>query len=276
MDFNEEFADKQQVVEGWLENVIINDRRPEKITEAIQYAVLQGGKRIRPIIAMAVCEMVGGKQEDVMPFACAIELIHAYSLVHDDLPPVDNDDERRGKPSCHKKYGEAQAIFVGNTIHSLAFEIMSQSELTPILILECIKTVALAAGGEGMDGGQFLDISGSASLEEYTKMCTMKTGALIMASALVGALAGGVDMEQYTAIGKFAKNIGMAFQIKDDIMDSQEENESGDNMITNFIGVEEAETLLSGLIEEAKMDIHSFGEKSYFLQDLANFIESGA
>ena len=284
MDFYAELAEKGKKATEWLEAVFENSvKGPDRLVESMRYSALSDGKRIRPVISMAVCEMLGGEAADVMPFACGIELIHAYSLIHDDLPALDNDDMRRGKPTNHIAFDEATAILSGDALQALAFDVMSQSALPPMLTMECIRTVAIAAGSEGMAGGQVCDMQGTKTLEEYSKMCNKKTGALIMASAVVGALAGRADIEQYQAIGSYAKNIGLAFQLKDDILDK-----TGDSAVlgkatgsdekahkytfVDFLGIEKAEQLLEELVESAKFDVHVFGEKSYFLQDLANYI----
>lgn len=284
MEFNEIFEKKRKRVEEYLHTIMKSVKDQYKVREVMEYSLFAGGKRIRPILAMAVCEMLGGDERKVMPFACGIELIHTYSLIHDDLPCMDDDDFRRGKPSCHTKYGETMALLAGDAFQALAFEIMAQADEEPKIVLECIRTVSVSAGISGMIGGQELDMWGTReTAEDLRKINLLKTGALIAASCWLGAIIAGADISEYKKIGGYARNIGLAFQVKDDILDvSGKRAETGKSPdsdtrrgITTFatlLGLEGAEKLLEEYIEEAKMEIHEFGEKSYFLQDMANYI----
>lgn len=286
-EFLEQYHEKVDVVNEWLENLLPKAEGPQaRLYEAMRYSVMAGGKRIRPVIAMAVCEMVGGNTEQVMPFACAIELLHTYSLIHDDLPSMDNDDLRRGMPTCHKKFGEATAVLAGDCLQSLAFEIMARSEINPALVTECIRTVALSVGGEGMAGGQMMDMEGCCGdASKHQKMNLLKTGALIMASAWMGAIVGGADISRYSAIGSYARSIGTAFQIKDDILDVEgsaallgkatgADEKQDKHTYVSMLGLEGAKKLLLQLTDDAKDEIAVFGEKSFFLQDLAEYLYS--
>ncbi|MDR1101923.1 MAG: polyprenyl synthetase family protein, partial [Clostridiales bacterium] len=220
MEFNEMMEAKLVRVEEYLRNVMKSVRDDLKVREAMEYSLFAGGKRIRPILAMSVCEMLGGDDMKMMPFACAIELIHTYSLIHDDLPCMDNDDMRRGKQSCHVKFGEAIALLAGDALQSLAFEVMAQAEEEPKIILECIRTISVATGISGMVGGQELDLFGARETAEHLqKINLLKTGALIAAACWIGAIVAGADLVEYKKIGGYAKNIGLAFQVKDDILD---------------------------------------------------------
>lgn len=285
MEFLDQYKEMQERVNKWLKAVMPKEEGPQKeLFEAMRYSLFASGKRIRPIIAMAVCEMVGGNVDQVMPYACAIELIHTQSLIHDDLPAMDDDDLRRGNPTCHKKFNEATAILAGDALISFAFELMARAEVTPELSLEAIRTVAIASGGEGMVGGQVLDMKGcDGDPIEHQKMNSLKTGAMIMASAWVGAIIGGADMSDYQAIGKYAKNLGIAFQVKDDILDVEGNSEMmGKNTgndekqdkytYVNLLGIQGAKDLLLELTDNAKDEIAVFGEDSFFLQDLAEYL----
>lgn len=284
-EFKLEYNKKLEKINQWLESVVPKAEGDCKaLYEAMRYSLFAGGKRIRPVIAMAVSEMLGEDTDKVMPFACAIELIHTYSLIHDDLPAMDNDDLRRGKPTCHKQFDEATAILAGDTLQTLAFELMARSEINPNIVLECIRTVAAAAGGDGMAGGQILDMAGCGDDQRlHTKMNSLKTGALIMASAWVGALVGQASMEDYSPIGIYARNLGLAFQVKDDILDVEGSTEklgketghdSKTDKITyvNRLGLDGAKAYLLELTDNCKDEIAYFGEKSFFLQDLATYL----
>ncbi|MCL2740251.1 MAG: polyprenyl synthetase family protein [Oscillospiraceae bacterium] len=284
MEFKEQYDASVAKCEEYLHRIMDSVKDDFKIKEAMEYSLFAGGKRVRPVLAMGVCEMLGGNPERVMPFACAIELIHTYSLIHDDLPCMDDDDLRRGMPTSHKKFGEDMAVLTGDALQSLAFEIMAQSDENPQIILECIRTVAVAAGISGMVGGQELDIASKReTAEELERINLLKTGALIAASCWMGAIIAGCDVSQMQNVGIFAKNLGLAFQVKDDILDmtgTREElgktvgtdDRKGIQTYASLLGLEGAERLLEEYIEEAKFAIHEFGEKSYFLQDLANYI----
>jgi len=284
-EFKLEYNKKLEKVNQWLDEIVPKAEGDcKELYEAVRYSLFAGGKRIRPVIAMAVCEMLGGDVDQVMPFACAIELIHTYSLIHDDLPSMDNDDLRRGKPTCHKQFDEATAILAGDALQSMAFELMSRSEINPIIVLECIRTVATAAGGDGMVGGQILDMAGcSDDADLHNKMNNLKTGALIMASAWVGALVGKASMEDYRPIGIYAQNLGLAFQVKDDILDVEGSAEKlgkatghDDEMekftYVSMLGLDKAKEYLLQLTDYCKDEIAVFGEKSFFLQDLATYL----
>jgi len=284
MEFQQIYDEKRAKVEEYLHKIMDSVKDNYVIKEAMEYSLLAGGKRIRPILSMAVCDMLGGNEEKVLPFACALELIHTYSLIHDDLPCMDDDDLRRGMPTSHKKFGENIAVLTGDALQSLAFEIMAQTDEEPLIILECIRTVSVAAGISGMVGGQELDLlSPRETPEQLERINLLKTGALIAAACWMGAIVAGCDIERFQKIGGYAKNIGLAFQVKDDILDmtgTREEfgkiigsdEKSGIQTYASLLGVEEANKLLEQYIEDAKFNIHDFGEKSFFLQDMANFL----
>lgn len=285
MQFQEEYKKKQEYVNNWLETVMPKAEGDQKeVFEAMRYSLFANGKRVRPVIAMAICELVEGNIDQIMPFACGIEMIHTYSLIHDDLPAMDDDDMRRGGPSCHKQFDEATAILAGDALQAFAFEIMSRADIKPQLAMEAIRTVALASGAEGMVGGQIMDMKGcDGDAVLHQKMNTLKTGALIMSSAWVGAIVGEADMAQYQAIGSYAKNLGLAFQVKDDILDVEGNTEllgknTGNDKkqdkytYVTLLGLDGAKRLLLELTDNAKDEIAIFGEKSFFLQDLADYL----
>src|SRR5271155_2659662 len=184
----------------------------------MRYSLLAGGKRLRPILALAACEAVGGEAADAMGLACALEMIHTYSLIHDDLPCMDDDDLRRGRPTNHKVFGEAMAVLAGGAMVTMAFEILAD-DAQPAATVKLIKELAHATGPEGMIGGQVLDIDGeqqSLTLEELQHVHRMKTGALLTASCRLGAMAAEATEAQLAAVTEFGRHLGLAFQIVDD------------------------------------------------------------
>jgi len=188
----------------------------------MRYSLLAGGKRIRAVICIKFCEAVGGAPEMAMEAACAIEMLHAYSLIHDDLPCMDDDDMRRGKPSNHIKFGEFTATLAGDALQAAAFETLLGSALPPGKVIKMARILAEAAGPRGICGGQYLDLSGDSglrSLGDIANMYELKTGALISASARIGVVAGGGTAEQVDAAGKYARKLAYAFQIRDDVLD---------------------------------------------------------
>jgi geranylgeranyl pyrophosphate synthase len=229
MDTTESLRAKRAAVDGELGRILAGDSR---LFEAMRYAALSGGKRFRPLLLLAAGEGFGGDPRMLLPYACAIELIHAYSLVHDDLPCMDDDDTRRGKPSCHKAFSEDIALLAGDALLTLAFEILAEAPSGASAPAgnggafrkeRAVAEIARAAGVRGMIGGQWLDITYSpadameASLED---LILMKTGALITGAAKAGALLGGADAAALLAVETYGKNVGLAFQFRDDIVDS--------------------------------------------------------
>jgi len=211
-------AQVDKALDRWLPRA---DALPRRLHEAIRYAVFGGGKRLRPAVAIWTCEATGGDVADVLPAACALEMIHTYSLVHDDLPAMDDDDFRRGRPSCHKAYDEATAMLVGDGLQAAAFETLAvqtpAAEIVPALVLN----LARAAGTRGMVGGQQLDLDGDASVtrEILEQIHRMKTAAMFVASARMGAIAGRADDETLERLTVYGRSLGLAFQIVDDILD---------------------------------------------------------
>jgi farnesyl diphosphate synthase len=229
---NHFLAQGQQRINRYLEQQLPPlSKAPERLHRAMHYAVLNGGKRLRPLLVYACGTAFGAKLETLDAPAAAVELIHCYSLVHDDLPAMDDDDLRRGKPTCHKAFNEATAILVGDALQSFAFEhLCDQPELSENIKLQMIKTLAMASGSQGMAGGQDLDLAAENKACELTQLETihhLKTGALIQASIQLGAISAGCeDKTTLSQLKKFAEYIGLAFQIHDDILDVEGDAET--------------------------------------------------
>ena len=248
------------------------DRYPEVIYRAMRYSVLNGGKRVRPVLVLAACEAVGGDQQTILPAACAIEFIHSFSLIHDDLPALDNDDFRRGKPTSHKVFGEAIAILAGDALLTLAFETLVKTEVLPELLVQATARLALAAGVGGMIAGQVADIiSEGRKVEPETLQFIHrnKTGALIQASVYCGGLLGGGNGDQLQALDLYGEKIGLAFQIADDILDVGEE---GKATYPSLYGLEKSKELGRQAVDEAINAVSDFDRKSDPLRALARFI----
>ncbi|HHW55191.1 MAG: polyprenyl synthetase family protein [bacterium] len=217
--------EKAASIEDALDRILAEgDTEPSILNEAMRYSVFAGGKRLRPILTIAAAEAVGGREEDVMTAACAIELIHTYSLIHDDLPAMDDDDYRRGRPTNHKVYGEALAILAGDALLTKAFEILAGCSVPGTagrLMLRVIGEIAEAAGARGMVGGQTLDILSEGKAVDARTLFYIhknKTGALLRASVRTGAILAGAGEEELTALTSFAEEFGLLFQITDDIL----------------------------------------------------------
>jgi geranylgeranyl pyrophosphate synthase len=222
------FAEQcQQRVENALNHCLPTPHTlPVHLHEAMRYSVLDGGKRIRPLLVYAAGSALGASDQALDVAACAVECIHAYSLIHDDLPAMDNDDLRRGKPTCHKAYGEAEAILAGDALQALAFHLLAHADMGPVNAerrLQMVELLAQAAGSRGMVGGQSIDLASvgkQLDIAELEDMHVHKTGALIRASVLLGTLcAESVSEQQRSALDHYGKYIGLAFQVQDDILD---------------------------------------------------------
>lgn len=224
MSYTERMRADKALVEEALAQVFKGREPHADIYDAMNYSLLAGGKRIRPILTLETCRMCGGDPVAALPFACAIEMIHTYSLIHDDLPCMDNDDLRRGRPTNHKVYGEATAVLAGDGLLTAAFEIAleGQKSFAPELALEALDCLAHAAGAGGMVGGQALDMAGegrSLSLSDVEELQTLKTGAIIAAAAEMGCILAGGTAEERSAVRRYAEKLGRAFQVRDDILD---------------------------------------------------------
>jgi geranylgeranyl diphosphate synthase, type II len=260
----------------------------DTLSESMSYSLVGGGKRIRPVLALASAEAVGGNPEKILPAAVALELIHTYSLIHDDLPAMDNDDYRRGRLSNHKVFGEANAILAGDGLLTYAFEfladpVLGQSEKQ----LRVIREVAAAAGKCGMVGGQVLDVAGEGkqlTLAEIEEIHKAKTGALLTVSARLGGILAGGSEQQVKALTDYAQALGLAFQIKDDILDVVGNSETlgkpagsdlrqGKSTYVSLLGLEDAKVQLHAQIQKAQSALKLLGETSTFLSELAVYIE---
>lgn len=221
----------KRTVERELERILF--RRNTLLFQAMRHSVLGGGKRYRPLLCLAAADAFAPEPAVILPFACAIELIHSYSLVHDDLPCMDDDDVRRGRPACHKEFGEDVALLAGDGLLTLAFELMAGAEVPRRLLtkkIQVIRETAELAGAEGMIGGQLLDMTFSAenaTEASLVELMLKKTGALITASVRAGALLGGASLVGLKAVTAFGENLGLAFQVRDDIHDAAERSKKG-------------------------------------------------
>lgn len=220
--FTERMARTQALIEDYLNKAFAFDVRYASLQESMEYSLLAGGKRIRPILTLETCRLCGGEEAKALPFACAVEMIHTYSLIHDDLPAMDNDDLRRGRSTNHVVYGEATAILAGDALLTAAFEQMTKADLPAEQIVEGVQCMSRAAGPAGMVGGQALDMAGEGrvlELGELELLQSLKTGALISAAAELGCIAAGGTPEQRAQVRAYAQALGRAFQVRDDMLD---------------------------------------------------------
>jgi geranylgeranyl diphosphate synthase type II len=263
---------------------------PTLLVQAMRYSVEAGGKRLRPILCIAASEVVGGSEADAMPAACALELIHTYSLIHDDLPAMDDDDLRRGKPTCHKAFNEATAILAGDALQAGAFELLAAAGRNQpgdaLKWLEVIYLIARAAGYSGMVQGQMMDISSEGkgiSLEELETLHRLKTGALIEASVQAGAILGGGNPKEITALGAYGRYAGLAFQVADDILNVEGTPEMLGKPVgsdrdhqkatgPSLMGLEQTKARAGELIDSALEELRIFGKKGEPLAALACYI----
>lgn len=261
---------------------------PQRLHEAMRYAVLGGGKRARPLIAFAAGEVAGADAERVAIGAAAVELVHAYSLVHDDLPCMDDDTLRRGKPTCHVEYDEPTALLVGDALQSLAFQLLAEHRLAEDAAtqLEMVKLLAAASGSRGMAGGQAIDLESVGrvlTVPELEFMHIHKTGALIRAAALIGARCGTLDDAGLGRLDRFAKCVGLAFQVVDDVLDAEsstatlgktagKDAKQGKPTYVSTLGPERSRELAGELRRDALDSIEAFGPRALRLRELADFI----
>lgn len=242
------------------------------VSQAMRYSVRNGGKRVRPSLVLEFCTLCGESYEKALAFACAVEMIHTYSLIHDDLPCMDNDDFRRGKPSCHIAFGEANALLAGDGLLTLAFETAMKADLPAQYIVKGAKELAKAAGALGMIGGQVLDLENEGKqvgVEQLQKTDNLKTGELIRVSCVLGCIAAGADEKKIAAAESYAAGIGLAFQIVDDILDvtSDEEtlgkpigsdSENEKSTYVSVLGIEKSLEAVERLTESAKDSLSAF------------------
>jgi geranylgeranyl diphosphate synthase type II len=242
-------------------------REPKTLHKAMRYSVFSGGKRIRPAILLEAAKACGGKSKDAMPFACAVEFTHTYSLIHDDLPAMDDDDYRRGKPTCHKVFGEALAILAGDGLLTLAFQIIAQYP-APFIAVKAAEELAMAAGTLGMVGGQALDLRSSPGKKKgkfLTKLRRLKTGKLFEVSAKLGAISARANFKETAAISRYGESLGLAFQIADDISDGAYSSARG-----SAASLKRARQDVLKLITKANKEISLFGSHAECLRKIAN------
>jgi geranylgeranyl diphosphate synthase type II len=261
-----------------------------RVVEAMHYSLFAGGKRLRPILCLAGAEAVGGDAIEAMPVACALEMIHTYSLIHDDLPAMDDDDLRRGQPTCHKKFDEATAILAGDGLLTEAFRIIADAAPKfagrEAVLLEVLQLVAQAAGYQGMVGGQMLDLMAEGrkiAQKELETVHRMKTGALLTAAVRSGALVGGGSRQEVTQLTSYGEKFGLAFQITDDILDVEGDAAEMGKAVgadakrqkatyPSLLGPEQAKTWARKIVESAVADLESLGERAAPLQELALYL----
>lgn len=287
MDFKKQLEEKQERVNSYLEELLKQIEAPREIVEAMSYSLMIGGKRIRPVLTLSIGEALGGSQAEIMPFAAAIEFIHTYSLIHDDLPAMDNDSMRRGKPTNHKVFGEAFAILAGDGLLNYAFETMLDAAenfgCRPKFI-RAASLVAKASGARGMIGGQVIDIKSegrSIDIDTLYEMHSKKTGALIEASCLIGGILSERE-DKLQNIAEYSKNLGFAFQIVDDILDYVgdskklgksvgKDRENGKSTFISLLGISESKKLASEYSYKAR-EIADDLDPSGFLSKLTEFL----
>jgi geranylgeranyl diphosphate synthase type II len=291
-DLRAYLAKKRRVVDNALEAFLPSGPTGpgSEVVNAMRYSLFAGGKRLRPILCIAGAEAVGGHETDVLPTACALEFIHTYSLIHDDLPAMDDDELRRGKPTNHKVYGEALAVLAGDGLLTEAFNLLvsrqANEKVSPAVILPVVGIIARSAGYEGMVGGQAADIlfegkQADISVVEYIH--THKTAALIYASLISGVMLAGGSLSQIEAMTVFGKKVGLAFQISDDILDIEGETTSmgkkaGSDLEKKkatypaIVGLARAKEVQSQLINEAIEALEPFEERALPLREIAHYI----
>ncbi len=277
-----------------IEEILPEDFSDSKIVESMRYSCLSGGKRIRPFLLMKSAELFNASMISSLNAAVAIELVHTYSLIHDDLPAMDNDDFRRGSPTNHKKFDEATAILAGDALLTLSFDILSEksTHFDPQIRCELIKVLARASGFYGMIGGQMMDLENAQNKltkEQIANLHRLKTGELFMASCEMGAIIGGADTNQRNKLRYYAHDRGLAFQIKDDLLDHKgdkkhmmnidaiahhQQNGQDNSSIVEILGVEQAQEQLELLINQAKIHISSFGKQAELLHQLCDFVQN--
>lgn len=284
MDFKRQHAEDCALIEAWLTNYFTARKSYGDLNDAMLYSLMAGGKRVRPVLLLETCRMCGGDITLALPFACAVEMVHTYSLIHDDLPCMDDDDLRRGKPTNHKVYGEATAVLAGDGLLTAAFEVMLEEgkNLSAERVLAAAACLGKAAGGRGMVGGQTLDMAAEGymlTVDELKELYGLKTGALIAAAAEMGCILAGGTQEQQEAVVRYAQKIGLAFQVQDDVLDVEGDEtklgkpigsdmRSEKNTYVTLKGLESCKELIEQLTDQALEALEGF-EESDFLRWLA-------
>ena len=277
----------RQRVNQHLRELVSNHIADKQLRQAIDYSLMNGGKRLRPALVYASFYCFGDVNSSVDSVAAAVECIHSYSLIHDDLPAMDNDDLRRGIPACHKAFNESTAILAGDALQALAFESLSNiNELDSAVVLKMVHRLAIAAGGSGMVAGQSIDLAAveqQLSLAELEQMHNYKTGTLIVASVCLGAIAAMASEKQLQALTRYAKAIGLAFQVQDDILDTTADTmtlgkRQGADKVLNkptyvsLLGLDEARKKAQSLHQQSLDALVDFGGRADYLRQLSNYI----
>jgi geranylgeranyl diphosphate synthase type II len=278
-------AHRQQLIESALDRYTqFSADCPAALREAIRYSLLTPGKRLRPMLVMLAAEACGGNADSAVPAACAVEMIHTYSLIHDDLPAMDDDDIRRGRQTSHRKFGEAVAILAGDALLALAFDVLARETKPPEIAAACCATLASASGPTALVGGQCDDIGvelSAGSIEMLESIHNRKTGALFLASLRLGALVAGATAQQHAALQEFGSSLGLAFQITDDLLDHEEDRRTskakrkgdrGKLTYPNLIGVEQSRKSVEQLVTSSLQALNVFGPSARSLHALARFV----
>lgn len=287
MDFAAYLEKRRKLINDFLEKRIAQ-KGISRVDEAMKYSLLAGGKRLRPLLLMAAADAVGGQGYNYLAVAGGLEMIHTYSLIHDDLPAMDNDDYRRGRLTNHKVYGEPLALLAGDGLLTLAFEVMlEQKNVEPAVLVETVKEIAMCAGKDGMVGGQTLDLAAEGkkiSAKEMKTLHEAKTGALFLAAVRSGARLGGASSEQMLALTRFAELFGLAFQISDDILDvigdaeemgkaTGSDSKLQKSTYVTLYGLEKAETMATETLQQAMACLNMFEEKAEPLREITKMMD---
>jgi geranylgeranyl diphosphate synthase type II len=288
MDFSHYWSSRQKKVDAALDRYLPSARtKPKTIHEAMRYSIFAGGKRLRPVICLATAEVINGKNDDALPLACAVECIHTYSLIHDDLPAMDNDDFRRGKPTSHKVYGEGIAILAGDALLTIAFEIAASCRAWPRYShADVIREIAVAAGSQKLVAGQVADLEGEGKKitpAELRYIHENKTAALIASSIRLGAMSANATPKQLAGLTDFGQSLGLAFQVIDDILDVTQTTEklgksAGKDITAQkatypaLLGLDKARTEADCLTARARAALEPFGKAAAPLEAIADFL----
>ena len=288
-DLNQSLGDAASQVEGFIDKLLaVEDAAEQRLHEAMRYAALDGGKRLRPFLLMQSASLFGVSKRSALRTGAALELIHCYSLVHDDLPAMDDDDIRRGKPTVHKHFDEATAILAGDALLTLAFEVLSHDETHANAGVRCrlVSALAKAAGSHGMVGGQMIDLQAenkSLNIGQITRLQRLKTGELIAYACEGGAILGQASNTAHEALRGYAHDVGLAFQIADDLLDVEgrvekvgkavnKDEDAGKATFVSILGVERARSQANRLADQAIEHLAIFDEKADLLRQAANFV----
>jgi len=262
------------------------DRIAPQLVEAMRYSLLAGGKRLRPVLALWSCEACGGESTAAIDAAIAIECVHTFSLIHDDLPALDDDDLRRGQPTCHKKFGEATAILAGDGLLTLAFEVLTGAKLPAERVVALTRDLADATGPAGMIGGEWLDLDAEGKdldEDDVQRIHTLKTARLIRSACRLGGICGGASREHLNALSGYGKSLGLAFQIADDVLDvegdparmgkrTKKDDARGKPTYPAAVGIEKSKTIMHDLAKAAEEHLSAFGTEASRLRALARYV----